>query len=862
MCIAPPSKSEPKDPSEDGALLAAEDAQSLNAELLRKTQLLQTTLNSMNQGIFMIDAQDRITTYNPRVCELLDLPEELLRNRATVRELTQYQMQRGDFGNDGQRVDANARSYVMAGGQYSQVPAIPMHYLRETPAGRTLEVITSPLPEGGMVRTFTDVTDYVQAESARKHLNDLLDVTQSMARLGGVDFDVINDRISWTLGTYRVYETSPEEFTPTDAASIARFYTPQAQSTIEAIYSDTDRQATSHDLELEMITATGRRIWIHTIGTATWAKGRLLKRTSVVQDIDDRKRAEALKYESEQRWKLALESVGDGVWDWNIQTGEEFYSKSLLEMYGLDEGDVSSQSREFDERTHPDDVEQMHADRQAHFDGLIPTYTNEHRMRCKDGTWKWVLTRGMLISRTPDGRPLRMIGTHTDISERKKAEELIWQQAHFDPLTGLPNRRLLRDRLAQEIRKCKRENLKFALLFIDLDHFKEVNDTLGHDHGDLLLIEAARRLRACVREFDTVARMGGDEFTVILTQLTEERHLDRILAKLLRSMEDVFHLKDEKIFVSASIGITMYPLDGTDVEGLFKNADQALYAAKGGGRNRFSYFTQGLHEAAQNRVRLAADLRDALAHQQFAVAFQPIVELATGHVHKAEALIRWKHPVKGMISPATFIPIAEANGLIVDIGEWIFLESMQQVKVWRETLDPHFQISVNKSPVQFHSNGNIYPSWVDQLALLGLPGECLAVEITEGLLLASNEHVAQHLIELANAGIGVSLDDFGTGYSSLSYLQKFDIDFVKIDQSFVRHLAPNTTELALCKAIILMAHELGLKVIAEGVETAVQRDLLIAAGCDYGQGYLFARPMPAQDFEAFVAGLSQTILVA
>ena len=842
-------------PPGDAVELPAGDTRSLNDELLLKTQLLQTTLNSINQGIFMIDAQDRITTYNPRVCELLDLPEELLRNRATVRDLTHYQMQRGDFGPDGQRVDSNAREYVMAGGQFAQAPSIPMHYLRETPAGRTLEVSTRALPEGGMVRTFTDVTDYVQAESARQHLNELLDVTQSMARVGGMDFDVVNDVVAWTLGTYRIYETTPEEFTPSNAASIARFISPQALATIEDLYGDPTRQVSSHDLELEMITAKGRRIWVHSIGTATWVQGRLIKRTSVVQDIDDRKRAEALKHESEQRWKLALESVGDGVWDWNLQTGQEFFSKSLLAMYGYGENELASNALEFDQRTHPDDVEQLQLDRQAHLNGLTPTYTNEHRVRCKDGSWKWVLTRGMLISRTPEGKPLRMIGTHTDISERKKSEEMIWQQAHFDPLTSLPNRRLLRDRLAQEIRKCKREDLKFALLFIDLDHFKEVNDTLGHGHGDLLLVEAARRLRACVRDCDTVARMGGDEFTVILTPLTEVHHLDRLLAKLLGAMAQVFHLEDEKVFVSASIGVTLYPLDGADVEVLFKNADQALYVAKGSGRNRFSYFTQGLHEAAQNRVRLASDLRDALAKGQFSLAFQPIVDMASGAVYKAEALIRWNHPIRGMVSPGTFIPVAEANGLIVDIGEWVFLQAVQQVKAWRQTLDPNFQISINKSPVQFHASNGAYTSWVEQLVSLGLPGECLAVEITEGLLLATSDHVAVQLKELANAGIGVSLDDFGTGYSSLSYLQKFDIDFVKIDQSFVRHLAPNTTELALCKAIILMAHELGLKVIAEGVETALQRDLLKAAGCDYGQGYLFARPMPASVFELYFEGL-------
>ncbi|NVO08206.1 MAG: EAL domain-containing protein, partial [Rhodoferax sp.] len=486
------------------------------------------------------------------------------------------------------------------------------------------------------------------------------------------------------------------------------------------------------------------------------------------------------------------------------------------------------------------------------FKGLVPTYHNEHRVRCKDGNWKWVLSRGMVISRDAQGAPLRMVGTHTDITERKNAEALIRQQAFFDTLTGLPNRRMLRDRLEQEIRHCKRDIHQLAILFIDLDHFKEVNDTLGHESGDQLLVEAGRRIRSCVRDSDTVARMGGDEFTVILTDISNTDHLEPLLQKILRSMDALFQLGDEQVFVSASIGITLYPLDATDIEDLFKNADQALYVAKGEGRNRFSFFTPALQEAAQTRVRLASDLRAALSDNQFRVLYQPIVELATGSIHKAEALIRWQHPKRGLVSPAAFIPIAESSGLIVDIGEWVFQQAAAQVQKWRHKLHPEFQISVNRSPVQFRHADSGQASWGMQMQAMGLPGEALVVEITEGLLLDTNEVVGEQLLALGDAGIKVSLDDFGTGYSSLAYLQKFDIDFIKIDQSFVRHLIPDSTDLALCRAIIVMAHALGMQVIAEGVETAQQRDLLTEAGCDYGQGYLFARPIDAQEFETLV----------
>ncbi len=829
---------------------AEAELRELNLQLLEKSGLLQTTLASISQGIFMLDADGRVSTFNPRVCELLDLPASFLATRPTTQALTLYQLARGDFGPASQLIDSPVRNYVMSTAKGVKA-VLPDHYLRVTPAGRTLEVKTQTLPNGSLVRTFADVSDYVQAEAARQRLDLLLEATQAIAKVGGWDADIANDRVFWTAGIYRLLETSAQDYTPTPATA-HQFFTAPARALIKSSYGDGVTQPKTHDLELEMITARGRHIWVHSMGTTTWKQGKPVRRTAVMQDITERKQSEAAWRDNEARWKLALESTGDGVWDWYVQTGEEFFSQRLIEMYGFGEHDIRNRADEFDARIHPDDLAQVQQDRQAHLDGLTPTYFNEHRVRCRDGSWKWVLTRGMVISRDAEGRPLRMTGTHTDITERKKSEALIWQQAHFDALTGLPNRNMLRDRLEQEIKKSKRDSLQFACLFIDLDHFKEVNDTLGHDSGDLLLIEAARRIRSCVREADTVARMGGDEFTVILTEVSDAVSTESILQKLLQALEAVFQLGEERVFVSASIGITIYPLDATEIEDLFKNADQALYAAKGAGRNRFSFFTPALQEAAQARVRLTNDLRSGLAGQQFRLVYQPIIELATGAVRKAEALIRWQHPTRGTVSPADFIPIAEASGLIVDIGDWVFQQAAQQVQQWRAALDPQFQISVNKSPVQFH-HGNANKPWLSQLQTLGLPGDSIVVEITEGLLLATSSSVTDQLLELRDAGIQVSLDDFGTGYSSLSYLQKFDIDFIKIDQSFVRHLIAGSTDLALCKAIIVMAHELGIKVIAEGVETTLQRDLLAAAGCDYAQGYLFARPMSAPDFEAFLA---------
>ena len=449
-----------------------------------------------------------------------------------------------------------------------------------------------------------------------------------------------------------------------------------------------------------------------------------------------------------------------------------------------------------------------------------------------------------------------------DITQKKQSEELIWNQANFDALTRLPNRHMFHDRLEQEIKKAQRADLKIALLYIDLDNFKEINDTLGHHLGDTLLKEAAHRISNCVRTTDTVARMGGDEFTVILAELDDTDSIERVAESILQRLAEPYLLGEEAAHVSASIGITIYPDDATEMDDLLKHADQAMYAAKSGGRNRFSYFTQSMQQAAQAKLRLINELHGALAANQFLIYYQPILNLTTGHVDKAEALIRWQHPALGLVSPDEFIPLAEETGLITEIGDCIFRETARQVKRWRTQHHPEFQLSENVSPVQFGKNpGSPCLTWFDYLGELELPGKSMNIEITEGLLLDSNHDIVSKLHECHNAGLQISIDDFGTGYSSLSYLKKFDIDYLKIDQSFVRDLVTDPNDMALSEAIIVMAHKLGLKVIAEGVETEEQQKLLTDAGCDYAQGYLFSKPIPAGEFEMFLTERSSGLAV-
>jgi diguanylate cyclase (GGDEF)-like protein/PAS domain S-box-containing protein len=456
--------------------------------------------------------------------------------------------------------------------------------------------------------------------------------------------------------------------------------------------------------------------------------------------------------------------------------------------------------------------------------------------------------------RDEKGEVRQRIAIFSDITDKKRSAEIIWRQANYDILTGLPNRRLFHDRLMQEMKREGREQNSLALMFIDLDHFKEVNDTLGHEAGDNLLMQASKRIAGCIRESDTLARLGGDEFTVILPGLADTKRLGMLADTIVNILAKPFMIGEASAYVSASIGITLYPQDASDLSSLLKNADQAMYVAKGRGRNQYSYFTASMQEAAQTRMLLSNDLRRALDSGQFEIYYQPIIDLSNGLPAKAEALLRWHHPRLGLVSPTVFIPLAEEIGLINDIGDWVFRQSALKAKQWCMIGNSRLsamQISVNKSPRQFIT-GDSNLSLLSWMRALDIPPQCIVVEITEGLLMDDRTEVQEKLLAFRDAGIQVSLDDFGTGYSAMSYLQRFDIDYLKIDQSFVRNMVTNPGDHAIAEAIIVMAHKLGMKVVAEGVETAEQRDILVSAGCDYGQGFLFARPMSANDFDRYL----------
>lgn len=456
-----------------------------------------------------------------------------------------------------------------------------------------------------------------------------------------------------------------------------------------------------------------------------------------------------------------------------------------------------------------------------------------------------------------DGSVFRYIGLFFDITQDKLREALMWRQANHDHLTDLPNRQMFQARLQQAMQNADTHNKPFALIFLDLDLFKDVNDTFGHDKGDQLLKEAAKRLLSCVRETDTVARIGGDEFTVIVTDVPNQKVVERICKDILIKIARPYFLGGSTANVSVSIGVTFYPQDAKDAGELLKNADMAMYAAKECGRNQYCFFLPVMSEAIQAKMLFSKSLQLAIKEDQFILFYQPIVDMRTGLATRFEALIRWNHPQLGLVPPSEYIPFAEDSGLIVDIGNWVFRAAVKQAKKWRKQ-GKHHVLSLNVSPAQFYADGLKVQDWVRYIQAAGLPSSAIVVEITERLLLEDNPIVTSSLNQLRQAGIHIALDDFGTGFSSLTYLKRYPIDVIKIDQSFVRHLAPDSEDLALCEAMIVMAQKLGLSVIAEGIEGPQQEQLLLEAGCVLGQGYLYSRPVAVEDLECWLLDREKT----
>lgn len=698
------------------------------------------------------------------------------------------------------------------------------------------------------------------------------------------------------------------------------------------------------------------------------------------RDVSRQKRVEEALRVSEQRWQFALEGAGHGVWDMDVTTGKMYYSSAWKTMLGYRDDEVGDSLREWCERAHPDES-LYRSELIACAEGLKEFFTTERRLRRKDGSWGWFLARGKVMSRASTGEPLRLIGTLTDITEQKQAEEHLreaatvfaasteaimvtsaegvikavnpaftqitgyseeealgqtprllksghhgpehyqnlwnkllkdgrwegevwnrrkngkiypeWQsitavrdaqgqiqeyvsvfsditrrklteeevrfRANYDVLTDLPNRSLLMERLELALQQAQREGRRLVVLFLDLDHFKQVNDTLGHAAGDRLLQEVAAVIRGCVRMNDTVARLGGDEFVITLDGIGHVEEADKIGAKIAAKVIDAlaapFLIEGNEVRIGASVGITLFPDDGQDVSTLFRNADLAMYRAKDSGRNNFQFFEAAMTRHALERRALETELRHAFEAGHLRLYYQPIVQLgAEAGVGSLEVLLRWPHPERGMVPPDQFIALAEEIGLIRELGLWVADQACAQVARWRAqglTLRVAVNVSVRQIP-----DGLRPEVLTEMVARHGLTPADLVLEIIEGVVLADTDKTRCWLASVREAGFALSLDDFGTGYSSLAYLKRLPVDYVKIDKGFVRDMTEDASDLALIEGILTICQRLGLKVVAEGVETRAQYEMLAGLGCTYAQGYLLSAPIPADKVPDTVARLN------
>ena len=638
-----------------------------------------------------------------------------------------------------------------------------------------------------------------------------------------LDFIAIKDRVAVADAIRRIFETGSEVV-------------------IEAEIRGKSGRETPYSLHGRALDVGGQRLCL-----------------SVGRDITDRKRAEREITRAKERLDLALAGSNLAIWDWDLTANEVYFSEDWETLLDAKPTVVSGTVFSGDEVlawNHPDDQEHFRAALMAAVKGESADFLFEYRVPNPHGEWVWIQSKGKVAERAEDGRAMRMTGTAANITKRKLAEDRVEFLATRDPLTGLPNRMLLNDRLEQGVANAARKKSRLAFMFIDLDRFKTINDSLGHDVGDELLKRVSARLAACVRATDTVARLGGDEFAVILENLpvgdaaVAHEGAQNVADKMIASLAAPIMINSQHLNTSCSIGISVYPGDGLDPQALMKHADVAMYDAKAKGRNNYQFFSHEMNSRAQERLSIENFLRLALRRNELLLYYQPRVSFLTGQVTGVEALIRWQHPRRGLITPDKFLGIAEDSGLIVPIGEWVIEQAFRQIAEWRERSGRDLKLAVNLSIGQMFDGDRLIRTITSCAKAVRLDHTVVELELTESMLLKNIDDTAELLTRLGKLGVGIAIDDFGTGYSSLSYLKQLPVDSIKVDSSFVRDIGTDPNDEAIIRAIIAMTHSLKLNVVAEGVEREDQYRVLRDLECDEYQGYFFSKPLPPAEFEA------------
>jgi len=659
----------------------------------------------------------------------------------------------------------------------------------------------------------------------------------------------------WTMeyvseGCFKLTGYRPHELVFNNRVSYDQITLPADRERVRREIQEALVRDETFDVEYRIRRPDGRVCWVLERGVGLRdANGEVAWIEGFIQDISERMNANEALREAERRYRSLFENATEGIFQTTPDGHYLDANPALACIYGHESPrsliahlqDISRQLYVLPERR-TDFVRIMQTQ------GVVRNF--ESQVYRRDGSIIWISENARAV-RDDDGIVQFFEGTVVDITERKQHDYVLEYNANHDSLTGLPNRSLLNDRIEQAIAKARRDGHQVAVVFVDLDHFKLINDSLGHHVGDRLLLEVADRLVGCVRAHDCVARQGGDEFVIVLTEQHSEDETIAVVSRLLEEISQPWIDNGREYGISCSVGISCYPQDGIDTDALLRSADAAMYQAKTSGRNTYHFFTPELNHAISERLDLENSLRHALDREEFRVYYQPRVNVASGCIVGVEALIRWDCPGKGLIPPDSFVPIAEETGLIIGIGEWILQEACRQNRAWQDAGLPPISVSVNLSPIQFRHAG-LVESVAAALACSGLDSAWLELEVTESFVMHDAERINVAMQALKALGVDIAVDDFGTGYSSLSYLKRFPVDRLKVDKSFVRDIDSDPDDAAIVRAVITLGHALGLKVVAEGVETAAHLEFLQLHGCDELQGYYFSRPVPAAEMEALL----------
>ncbi len=862
-------------PLPDGA---SQDAQRKLAEKLLafKTVVLRDTLEHMDQGISMVDSELRVVAWNRRFVELLDFPESLFNEQTTFADVIRFNARRGEYGPGD--VEEQVRQRVELARRFE-----PHVFERKRPDGAILEIRGNPLPGGGFVTTYTDVT-------ARKRAEHLLRLEHSVTRgfaetanaadaLKGA-IRAICESAQWECGRYlwvdstagvlrfgeawsvpnaeieRYIEESRGMVYPSGVGLVGTVWQSQQPLWVPDIVNDprVARPGLARAMGMRAalvvpVTGGGNPIGVLILHSRQIREpdARLLETIRTIGgqigQYVQRAHAEQAVRESEARFRSLTELSSDLYWETDAEHRIVQYTYGAKIAPLIQVRELLGRRRwEIPGVVIPDE-EGWRAHR-ATLDAHLPFRDFETARSGSDGNVRYFSLSGEPMFDAGEAfTGYRGVGR--EITEQKTAEARLDRLAHYDTVTGLPNRVLIHDRMLQAMARADRGQTLLAVMLLDLDRFKEINDSLGHAAGDEVLKEVARRLQFCLRATDSVGRLGGDEFTVLLEDIHHVDEVSTAARKILNTFAEPVEVDGRELHLSASIGVTVYPFDEKDADALLKNADIAMYQAKQEGRNNFQFFAAEMGKRTERSADLRLRLHRALERGEFALHYQPQVGLAGGGIFGVEALLRWTDAELGPVSPGQFIPVAEEMGLIVPLGDWVLREACRQCKSWLDAGLGPLRVAVNLSPRQFRQK-KLARQIGEILRATGLPAACLEIEITEGIVMRHAERAITTLTELNRLGVQIAIDDFGTGYSSLAYLQRFPVHVLKIDQSFVQAIRGGTDQAAIVNTVIQLTKLLGLKALAEGVETVEQREYLRAHDCDAFQGYLFCKPQSAE----------------